>query len=177
MDEQNTQQNPNFENMIQVLSYFAEQCELFKPMLDGVNSLQDDNTRLKEGIWNASMLNNRVQLGTTFSADYANFGISKASSADLDKEAQETLKYSQQKDLYRLFKSVIMIGKDNYVKEDMEYKLFFYFMNGGLLFDDYTDLTNMIYSQHDKPSVKPPTEPPTEEDILPPTDVENPEQK
>lgn len=172
------EQNPNFENMIQVLSYFAEQCDLFKPMLEGVTSLQDDNTKLKNGVWEASMLNNRVQLGTTFSADYANFGISGASvkSTDLDKESQESVKYSQQKDLYNLFKSVIMIGKDNYIKQDMEYKLLFYFSNGGLLFEDFTDLTNMIFLQHDKPAVKPPTEPPKEDDLLPPTDVEHPEQ-
>lgn len=172
------EQNPNFENMIQVLSYFAEQCDLFKPMLDGVTSLQDDNTKLKDGVWNASMLNNRVQLNTTFSADYANFGINSAKSTGVDEESQENAKYSQQKDLYKLFKAVIMIGKDNYVKADMEYKLFFYYFNGGLLFDDYTDLTNMIYSQHDKPSVKPPTDPPPVEEVVPPTNnIETPEQQ
>lgn len=169
----------NFENMIQVLSYFAEQCDLFKPMLDGVTSLKDENTKLKEGVWNASMLNNRVQLGTTFSADYANFGISRTALADLDKAEQESLKYSQQKDLYNLFKSVIMIGKDNYIRQDMEYKLMFYFTNGGLLFEDYTDLTNMIFLQHDKPTVKPPTDtpPPEEGTEVPPTNVETPEQQ
>ena len=38
--------NTQFNNMIQVLTYFANQCDMFRPMLEGVESLQQENQYL-----------------------------------------------------------------------------------------------------------------------------------
>lgn len=32
-----------FNNMIEVLAYFADQCDMFKPMLDGVTQLKEES--------------------------------------------------------------------------------------------------------------------------------------
>lgn len=39
-----------FDNMIQVLTYFADSCDMFQPILDGVNDLWEENQNLKAEI-------------------------------------------------------------------------------------------------------------------------------
>ena len=46
--------NTQFNNMIQVLTYFANQCDMFRPMLEGVESLQQENQYLKQELDDAS---------------------------------------------------------------------------------------------------------------------------
>lgn len=143
--------NTQFDNMIQVLTYFANQCDLFKPMLEGVESLQQENAYLKDELEKSLIVQNRMQLNTTFSADYANFGVVVASesvAADDTSEEKSAAEKSVEDDLYNLFKSVISIGKDNYDKKDMQYKLDFYSMVDRLDFDRYIELWDLIDSQH-----------------------------
>ena len=61
---------------------------------------------------------------------------------------------SKEDDLYSLIKSVIAIGKDNYNKKDMEYKLDFYSMIEKIDFDKYMELIELIESQHEDETVK-----------------------
>lgn len=135
--------NTQFDNMIQVLTYFANQCDMFRPMLEGVESLQQENQYLKQELDKSIIVQNRMQLNTTFSADYANFGVIVASQSVADDNSEEeksAATKSVKDDLYNLFKSVISIGKDNYDKADMEYKLDFYSMIDKLDFDRYIEL-------------------------------------
>lgn len=138
----------NFENMVQVLGYLADQCDLFKPMVDGVTSLQEENTQLKSKVRAASITNNRLQLNSTFSADYANFGITTVKTASTGTESENNLKISQQNDLYNLIRGVILVGKENYSKSDMEYKLDFFSMVEKITFDQYSSLIEIIDKQH-----------------------------
>ena len=143
--------NTQFDNMIQVLTYFANQCDMFRPMLEGVESLQQENQYLKQELDKSIIVQNRMQLNTTFSADYANFGVIVASQSVADDNSEEeksAATKSVKDDLYNLFKSVINIGKDNYDKADMEYKLDFYSMIDKLDFDRYIELWDLIESQY-----------------------------
>ena len=142
--------NTQFDNMIQVLTYFANQCDLFKPMLEGVESLQQENAYLKDELEKSLIVQNRMQLNTTFSADYANFGVVVASESVVEDTSEEksAAEKSVEDDLYNLFKSVISIGRDNYNRKDMEYKLDFYSMVDKLDFDRYIELWDLIDSQH-----------------------------
>lgn len=142
--------NTQFDNMIQVLTYFANQCDLFKPMLEGVESLQQENAYLKDELEKSLIVQNRMQLNTTFSADYANFGVVVASESVVEDTSEEKFaaEKSVEDDLYNLFKSVISIGKDNYDRKDMQYKLDFYSMVDRLDFDRYIELWDLIDSQH-----------------------------
>lgn len=150
--------NPQFNNMIQVLTYFADQCDMYKPMLDGVQHLKDQNDLLKEQLKQSVIIQNRLQLESSFSADYANFGIATVNAASVDKvdvARKQTYKsISKEDDLYGLIKSVIDIGKDNYNKKDMEYKLDFYSMIEKIDFDKYMELIELIESQHEDETVK-----------------------
>ena len=128
--------NTQFNNMIQVLTYFANQCDMFRPMLEGVESLQQENQYLKQELDKSIIVQNRMQLNTTFSADYANFGVAVTSQYSNNEKAAK----NEQDDLYNLFKSVISVGRDNYDREDMEYKLDFYSMIEKLDFDRYIEL-------------------------------------
>ena len=136
--------NTQFNNMIQVLTYFANQCDMFRPMLEGVESLQQENQYLKQELDKSIIVQNRMQLNTTFSADYANFGVAVASQYSNNEKAAK----NEQDDLYNLFKSVISVGRDNYDREDMEYKLDFYSMIEKLDFDRYIELWDLIESQY-----------------------------
>ena len=144
--------NTQFNNMIQVLTYFANQCDMFRPMLEGVESLQQENQYLKQELDKSIIVQNRMQLNTTFSADYANFGVAVTSQYSNNEKAAK----NEQDDLYNLFKSVISVGRDNYDREDMEYKLDFYSMIEKLDFDRYIELWDLIESQYteiEEPSV------------------------
>ena len=147
-----------FNNMIQVLTYFADQCDMYKPMLDGVQHLKDQNETLKDQLKQSVIIQNRLQLESSFSADYANFGIATVNAASVDKvdvAREQTYKsISKEDDLYSLIKSVIAIGKDNYNKKDMEYKLDFYSMIEKIDFDKYMELIELIESQHEDETVK-----------------------
>ena len=147
-----------FNNMIQVLTYFADQCDMYKPMLDGVQHLKDQNELLKDQLKQSVIIQNRLQLESSFSADYANFGIATVNAASVDKvdvAREQTYKsVSKEDDLYSLIKSVIDIGKDNYNKKDMEYKLDFYSMIEKIDFDKYMELIELIESQHEDETVK-----------------------
>ena len=147
--------NNQFNNMIQVLTYFADQCDMFKPMLEGVAGLQQENEFLRQELDKSIIVQNRMQLNTTFSADYANFGVAvNKASAEGEAVANSSPK-KEEDDLYNLIKSVIEIGKDNYDKADMEYKLDFYSMIDKLSFDRYIELWDLIETQHT--SAIPPT--------------------
>lgn len=147
-----------FNNMIQVLTYFADQCDMYKPMLDGVQHLKDQNELLKDQLKQSVIMQNRLQLESSFSADYANFGIATVNAASVDNvdvTREQTYKsISKEDDLYSLIKSVIDIGKDNYNKKDMEYKLDFYSMIEKIDFDKYMELIELIESQHEDETVK-----------------------
>lgn len=147
-----------FNNMIQVLTYFADQCDMYKPMLDGVQHLKDQNEVLKDQLKQSVIIQNRLQLESSFSADYANFGIATVNAASVDNvdvAREQTYKsISKEDDLYSLIKSVIDIGKDNYNKKDMEYKLDFYSMIEKIDFDKYMELIELIESQHEDETVK-----------------------
>lgn len=147
-----------FNNMIQVLTYFADQCDMYKPMLDGVQHLKDQNELLKDQLKQSVIIQNRLQLESSFSADYANFGIATVNAASVDNvdvTREQTYKsISKEDDLYSLIKSVIDIGKDNYNKKDMEYKLDFYSMIEKIDFDKYMELIELIESQHEDETVK-----------------------
>lgn len=138
--------NTQFDNMIQVLTYFANQCDMFRPMLEGVESLQQENMHLRNELEKSLIVQNRMQLNATFAADYANFGITVAALSETEKEP--TYIESEKDDLYNLFKSVICVGKHNYDKTDMQYRLDFYSMIDKIDFDKYVELLDLIDSQH-----------------------------
>lgn len=163
----------NFDNMIKVLSYFAEQCELFKPMLDGVTTLKSENDYLNAKLKYTTTINNRLQLGSTFSADYANFGITTVKTTGGDTESEKDPKISHTNDLYNLIKAVIKVGKDNYVRTDMEYKLDFYNMLERISLEQYMELLSIIKEQHSVITPEPikPIDPPPED--TPPNPEEN----
>lgn len=138
--------NTQFDNMIQVLTYFANQCDMFRPMLEGVESLQQENIYLRNELEKSLIIQNRMQLNTMFAADYANFGMTVASLSE--ETEQSDYNENTKDDLYNLFKAVINIGKDNYDRADMEYKLDFYSMIDKIDLDRYSELCNLIDSQH-----------------------------
>lgn len=140
--------NTQFNNMIQVLTYFANQCDMFRPMLEGVESLQQENQYLKQELDKSIVTQNRMQLNTTFSADYANFGVAVATREAGTEPTTNAFAKSEQDDLYNLIKSVISVGRDNYNRKDMEYKLDFYSMIEKLDFDRYVELWDLIESQY-----------------------------
>lgn len=143
-----------YDNMIKVLAYFADQCDMFTPMLDGVKELKEENANLRKEVEVTRVLQNRMQLNATFNADYANFGIQtvKQASEDADKVLEYNILQRNTKntenDLYILIKSVISVGRDNYIREDMEYILDFYNMTGLLDIEKYMELFMLIDDQY-----------------------------
>lgn len=163
----------NFNNMIQVLSYFADQCDMFDPMLQGVKDLNEKNQMLDDKIRQTNILYDRMQLNATYLADNANFGVEmvKSPTGELPAIINIDPKNILIEDRYNLIKAVINVGKDNYDKERMEQLLDFYSMVNILDFDRYAELVEIIEEQHkeDIPVVLPLDLP---EEKLEPTDEE-----
>ena len=163
----------NFNNMIQVLSYFADQCDMFDPMLQGVKDLNEKNQMLDDKIRQTNILYDRMQLNATYLADNANFGVEmvKSPTGELPATINIDPKNILIEDRYNLIKAVINVGKDNYDKERMEQLLDFYSMVNILDFDRYAELVEIIEEQHkeDIPVVLPLDLP---EEKLEPTDKE-----
>ena len=163
----------NFNNMIQVLSYFADQCDMFDPMLQGVKDLNEKNQMLDDKIRQTNILYDRMQLNATYLADNANFGVEmvKSPTGELPVIINIDPKNILIEDRYNLIKAVINVGKDNYDKERMEQLLDFYSMVNILDFDRYAELVEIIEEQHkeDIPVVLPLDLP---EEKLEPTDKE-----
>ena len=163
----------NFNNMIQVLSYFADQCDMFDPMLQGVKDLNEKNQMLDDKIRQTNILYDRMQLNATYLADNANFGVEmvKSPTGELPVSINIDPKNILIEDRYNLIKAVIKVGKDNYDKERMEQLLDFYSMVNILDFDRYAELVEIIEEQHkeDIPVVLPLDLP---EEKLEPTDKE-----
>lgn len=163
----------NFNNMIQVLSYFADQCDMFDPMLQGIKDLNEKNQMLDDKIRQTNILYDRMQLNATYLADNANFGVEmvKSSTGELPTIINIDPKNILIEDRYNLIKAVINVGKDNYDKERMEQLLDFYSMVNILDFDRYAELIEIIEEQHkeDIPVVLPLDLP---EEKLEPTDKE-----
>ena len=156
----------NFDNMIQVLAYMANQCDMFRPILEGVSTLQQENVYLNEQLTKSVIMQNRLQLNATFSADQANFGVMIATMSEEDATTTIAEK-EKKKDLYYLIKSVIEVGKDNYDRNEMEYILDFYSMIEKIDFDDYVELWDLIDSQHQEDII----EDEVEEDIVSPEEI------
>lgn len=140
----------NFNNMIQVLSYFADQCDMFDPMLQGVKDLNEKNQMLDDKIRQTNILYDRMQLNATYLADNANFGVEmvKSPTGELPATINIDPKNILIEDRYNLIKAVINIGKDNYDKEKMEQLLDFYNMVNILSLERYEELLNIIDEQH-----------------------------
>ena len=159
--------------MIQVLSYFADQCDMFDPMLQGVKDLNEKNQMLDDKIRQTNILYDRLQLNATYLADNANFGVEmvKSPTGELPAIINIDPKNILIEDRYNLIKAVINVGKDNYDKERMEQLLDFYSMVNILDFDRYAELVEIIEEQHkeDIPVVLPSVLP---EQKLEPTDKE-----
>ena len=148
----------NFNNMIQVLTYFADQCDMFDPMLQGVKDLNEKNQLLDEKIKQTNILYDRMQLNATYLADNANFGVAmvKSPTGELPVAVNIDPKNILIEDRYNLIKAVINVGKDNYDREKMEQLLDFYSMVSILDFDRYAELIEIIEEQHkDIPTVLP----------------------
>lgn len=135
--------NSQFDNMIKVLTYFANQCDMFRPMLEGVESLQQENIFLREQLNQSTIVNNRMHLNATFSADQANFGVAVSKNT----EDEIVVAEKEKEDLYVLIKSVIEVGADNYDRANMEYVLDFYSMIDKIDFDKYAELWDLMDSQ------------------------------
>lgn len=168
----------NFNNMIQVLSYFADQCDMFDPMLQGVKDLNEKNQMLDDKIRQTNILYDRLQLNATYLADNANFGVEmvKSPTGELPATINIDPKNILIEDRYNLIKAVINVGKDNYDKERMEQLLDFYSMVNILDFDRYSELIEIIEEQHkeDIPVVLPSVLP---EQKVEPTDTDKEEKK
>lgn len=150
--------NNNFDNMVQVLTYFANQCDMFKPMLEGVYELDKKNKMLDDKIKETNILYDRMQLNATYLADNANFGVAMVKSPDGESVISTNIdsKNILIEDRYNLIKAVINVGKDNYDKDKMEQLLDFYSMVNILDFDRYTELLGIIDEQHKEiPTVLP----------------------
>lgn len=145
----------NFNNMIQVLTYFADQCDMFDPMLQGVKDLNEKNQLLDEKIKQTNILYDRMQLNATYLADNANFGVEmvKSPTGELPVAINIDPKNILIEDRYNLIKAVINIGKDNYDKEKMEQLLDFYNMVNILSLERYEELLNIIDEQHKEPDI------------------------
>lgn len=153
--------NPQFNNMIQVLAYFADQCDMFQPMLEGVTALRDENDKLKTKLELSNILQNRMQLQSTYSADYANFGVEtvRVAQASEKEKVKSNFEFKQNistNDLILLFRQVINVGKENYDRTTMEEMLDFYSMTEVLDFDVYIELWDLIDLQHQEPVVPEP---------------------
>lgn len=152
----------NFNNMIQVLTYFASQCDMFDPMLEGVKDLNEKNQILDDKIRQTNILYDRMQLNATYLADNANFGVAMVKSPNgevvVNNIDPKNILFD---DRYNLIKAVINIGKDNYDREKMEQLLDFYSMVNILSFERYSELLDIIDEQHkeevleDTPTVLP----------------------
>ena len=148
----------NFNNMIQVLTYFADQCDMFAPMLQGVKDLNEKNQILDEKIRQTNILYDRMQLNATYLADNANFGVEilktpeaeAAATALKNIEPKENISFN---DRYNLIKAVISVGKDNYDREKMEQLLDFYSMLNIINSLQYEKLLNIIDEQHEEPGI------------------------
>lgn len=146
-----------FDNMIQVLTYFSNQCDMFKPMLDGVNEFNNKNRLLNEKIKQTNILYDRMQLNATYLADNANFGVAMIQSPNGEIIASNINidpKNISIEDRYNLIKKVIIVGKDNYDKDKMEQLLDFYSMLNILTFERYSELLDIIDEQHKEIIIK-----------------------
>lgn len=164
--------NQQFDNMIKVLAYFADQCDMFKPMLDGVNALRTENQALRARVEVTDIFHNRMQLHSTYAADYAQFGVETVRMAQA---STPTRTFNSKKgfkqnlctaDLITLFKEVIKQGKGSYDRVSLEEMLDFYSMTETLDFDIYMELWDAIDAQHQEPE---PEMPPVVEPEVPPT--------
>lgn len=148
----------NFNNMIQVLTYFADQCDMFAPMLQGVKDLNEKNQILDEKIRQTNILYDRMQLNATYLADNANFGVEILKTPEAEAavtalkniEPKENISFN---DRYNLIKAVISVGKDNYDREKMEQLLDFYSMLNIINSLQYEKLLNIIDEQHEEPGI------------------------
>lgn len=163
--------NQNFDNMIKVLAYFADQCDMFKPMLDGVNALRTENQALKARVEVTDIFHNRMQLHSTYSADYAQFGVETVRIAQASASTRSFKQNLCTADLITLFKQVIKQGKGSYDKAALEEMLDFYSMTEILDFDVYMELWDMIDAQHQAPVIPDPEPeiPPVVDPEVPPT--------
>lgn len=155
----------NFNNMVEVLGYFAEQCNMFQPLLDGILDFEARNQILCEKIKQTNILYDRMQLNSTYLSDNANFSvemIKKEGKLDRIKTIDPILNIAE-KDRYNLIKAVISVGKDNYDRDNMEQLIDFYSMLNILTMDEYEELLAIIDEQH-KPIAVPYTKEETLED-------------
>ncbi|MGL4877902.1 hypothetical protein [Paraclostridium dentum] len=176
--------NQKFDNMIKVLAYFADQCDMFQPMLEGVTSLKEENELLTKRVKEFNITQNRMLLNSTYSAHYANFGIEtarlEATSAGKNGYNPADIKNISVNDLIDLFTKVIIVGRQNYDRYEMETMLDFYFMIEIMDFDTYMNLWDLMDAQEqeeDEPLIPlepsiPSEQPNPEENELPLTPLE-----
>ena len=91
-----------FDNMVEVLTYFANKSGMFKPMLDGVVELQKENERLKSELEQEKAYKDRVNLDNIYSTDTVVFKFDV-----MVMESRRKLEFDE--DLFTLIKRVELL--------------------------------------------------------------------
>lgn len=129
-----------FDNMVEVLTYFANKSGMFKPMLDGVVELQKENERLKSELEQEKAYKDRVNLDNIYSTDTVVFKFDV-----MAMESRRKLEFDE--DLFTLIKRVVEVGVDNYNYDKVLEMLDFYVTIGKLDWDAWDVIFGIMESQ------------------------------
>lgn len=131
-----------------------------------IKNIKERVTRIENDFYRYTTTQNRLILNSTYTSDKTTFKVETNSviptentmlNVQLDTKSKEALDY----DLFRLMKNVILVGKENYIKSEMEEMMDFYQLIGKIDWDMWDQLHELILMQHAIPvePVLPPNEP------------------
>lgn len=129
-----------FDNMVEVLTYFANKSGMFKPILDGVVELQKENEMLKSELEQEKAYKDRVNLDNIYSTDTVVFKFDV-----MAMESRRKLEFDE--DLFTLIKRVVEVGVDNYNYDKVLEMLDFYVTIGKLDWDAWDVIFEIMESQ------------------------------
>nr|WP_195365954.1 BppU family phage baseplate upper protein [[Eubacterium] tenue] len=101
--------------------------------------------RIEDDFYKYTVVQNRMQLATTYSSDRTTFRVD--TSVFTAEKAKQEVDY----DLFRLLRHNILVGPQNYNKEEMESIMDFYVSIGKINYDMWDELYLLIEEQHNPP--------------------------
>lgn len=101
--------------------------------------------RIEDDFYKYTVVQNRMQLATTYSSDRTTFRVD--TSVFTIEKAKQEVDY----DLFRLLRHNILVGPQNYNKEEMESIMDFYVSIGKINYDMWDELYLLIEEQHNPP--------------------------
>lgn len=133
-----------------------------------MKNIKERVTRIENDFYKYTTTQNRLILNSTYTSDKTTFKVdtnsaipteNKTLNVQTDTKAKEALDY----DLFILMRNVILVGKENYIKAEMQEMMDFYQLIGKIDWDMWDQLFELISLQHAIPiePVLPPNEPST----------------